>query len=36
MENLLERGCSIGDNVLRLCAGGALKHEIVNPPLMFN
>jgi hypothetical protein len=23
-------------NDLRLCAGGALKHEIINPPLMFN
>ena len=23
-------------NVWRLCAGGTLKHESFNPPLMFN
>jgi len=26
----------ITHNVLRLCAGGALKHESFNPPLNFN
>ena len=26
----------VAANVLRLCAGGALKHESFNPPLNFN
>ena len=31
-----DAGFSITANVLRLCAGGALKHESFNPPLNFN